>query len=199
MAVSAQQVTEQDLRALDLSKIDESIERISTQVAVLRGSQTGSGLGTLGTTQPSAPQQTAAVAPQGQRSRSNALCFRDSLSGHQSASALDAYFDTLETMVARVNTTAVAFEGLKPNHAEGMCPSYMLEMLASMDNQVGSVSRRDLSDIAFHLETCWPDDGVTEMDGSELDMESRYQRARSALQLYGRTQRAYREAAAWCE
>lgn len=197
-SASAQTLTEADLAKLDLGSIDQKISEISLEVARLKGDSVASSAGAGSSLVPLAPSNTTAALLTS-RSRANALCFQDSLSGHVDQVELDAFFDGLGEMVGLVNTTIVAFDSLKTSYGQGACPDFMTEMLGTIETQVGSVSRRDLSDLAFHLESCWPDDGMTEVDGSPLDIDARYQRARNSLQTYGQIQRAYREAAAWCE
>ncbi|WP_424975704.1 hypothetical protein [Dinoroseobacter sp. S124A] len=196
-ALAQQIVSDDDMATLDLSSIDRTIDQIASQVELLKGA--GSGAASALGPAPTEPETTETVVYRTDRARSNALCFRDSDTGHDTLGALDGYFETVEALIGTVDTTVVAFDGLKGIHQQGSCPKFMRDMLTTLDRQLASVSRRDLSDLVFHLETCWPDEGATEADGSVLDMDARYARARTSLNSYRRSQRGFREAAAWCE
>lgn len=198
---AAQILTDEDMAALDLSAIDTAINNIALQVERLKGDASVASPPLAGVPGNST-DPTPAVAVQTTRSRANALCFRDSETGHVNPAKLDTYFDDFEGLVKEINVTLAAFEGLKVSFEESACPSFMTDMVTTIDGQLASISRRDLSDLVFHLESCWPDDDMSEADQTPVtpaEMDKRFLRARTGLNAYGRIQRSYREASQWCE
>lgn len=191
-------LTQSDIDALDVSRIDATINEIALQVDRLRviGVPLGDEpafSGTQGSTDVVQP------GPNSLRARANALCFGDSTLGLATPESLDRFLAEVGELVERVDTTIASFDGLKAIHPKGACPTFMTEMMVTVDRRLGSVSRRDLSDLVLHLETCWPDDGVERQDGAPLNIDARSARARAELVNYGRSQRGFREASTWCE
>jgi len=170
-SASTQPFTESDLADLSLEDIDRTINEIASRVSRLKvgiAPAVPSPDSALGSAQTSNITQAAVPTA---RSRANAFCFQDALTDHKNERELDAFFDQVDAMASRVNTTVVSFDTLKTNYSQGNCPEFMRDMLVSMQGQVASVSRRDLSDLVFHLESCWPDDGMTEINGNPLDID----------------------------
>ncbi|APX14273.1 hypothetical protein [Tateyamaria omphalii] len=188
-------MTEDDMQRLDLGDIDAMIKSIERQVELVR----------LGSAERSdepndaASDVTAAVTVVAlNRERTSPLCFRENEYRQKTPTQLQAYFETVEQSISRVNSTLKSFNDLSADYAEGQCPGFMVQMLAAAENSLSSVSRPELSDLSYHLETCWPDDDLTEANGAPLDMDQRYARARQGLDQYRRAARSYSQAEAWC-
>lgn len=190
-------LTQSDVDALDLTRLDASLNEIALQIDRLRavGGAPAPDPSFSGNTEsdPSAP------APLSQRARSNAFCFSDSALGLETPEALDRYLEDLEALVERVDTTLAGFDSFTAVNPQGSCPTYMSDIILTVDRSLSTFSRRDISDLVFHLETCWPDDGVERQDRAPLDIDAQYARARIGLVGYGRSQRGFREASLWCE
>lgn len=196
-SVSQPLLTQSDIDALDMTRIDEALNEIALQIDRLPP------VGGSSTTELSSLSDTTSGAtvpiPTTQRARANALCFGDSTLGLGTPEELDRYLADLEALIERVDTTLAAFDGLKAINPQGSCPTFMVEMIVTIDRRLGTFSRRDISDLVFHLETCWPDDGVTRQDATPVNMDQTHARARGGLVEYGRSQRGFREASTWCE
>ncbi|WP_299736511.1 hypothetical protein [uncultured Roseobacter sp.] len=195
---TAQPAIETQMSLLDMTEIDGIIEDISQQVELLQFGASANGLAPATSVERDDETQVAAIQS-GTRLRLNPLCFLDSEYGHNTPAELDAYFNDLEDIVGKVSATMVSFTGLKEQYDQGSCPGFMQGMLEESQSQLNVVSRPQLSDMVYHLETCWPDDGVAEADGSPLDIDARYARARQSLSSFRISMRSYREAAQWCE
>ena len=190
-------LTESDIDALDLRAIDASLSEISLQINQLRSE---SGLDSNeGPFSAGAENSIGAVSPNTARAPANALCFGDATLGLTTPTALNSYLEDLDALVHDVDTTLAAFAGLKEIHPKGECPVFMSEMIVTLERRLGAFSRRDISDLAFHLETCWPDRDIVSENSEPLEMDTQYARARSGLREYGRSARGFREASNWCE
>lgn len=189
-------MSQSDFDALDMTQIDATLNEIALQVDRLRSV----GGGASEESSFAAKQDGATVQiPGSSRARANALCFENSTLGLSTPESLDRFLDEVDSLTQRVDTTIVSFDGLKAIHEKGTCPTFMTEMILTVDRRLSSVSRRDLSDLVYHLETCWPDDGIKREDGAPLDVDARYARARAVLVEYGRSQRGFQEASTWCD
>lgn len=190
-------LTQNDIDALDMTMIDTSLSKVALQLDQLRSA---SGKERVETSfSGSAESGTGKIVPNTMRSPSNALCFGDAVLGMTTPEMLEDYLEGLAGLVRSVDATLVAFEGLKDINPQGACPAYMTSMITTVDGQIAEYSRSDISELVFHLETCWPDSTVERQDSQPLDMDGLYAHARNRLSDYGRIQRGYREAAGWCE
>ncbi|KPA21263.1 hypothetical protein shim_27280 [Shimia sp. SK013] len=193
----AQALTDGDMDELSLTKFDTIIEDIERRVELVR-------VGSVGLQNDSKPAQSSAESdvvaiPATSRSRTNPSCFQDSDYGLTSPELLDAYFGDVETAVKDAGSFLTSFAGLKALNKQGNCPSFMTDILKEAKARLADVPRVELLDVTYHLESCWPDSGVLDSAGAELDMDQKYGSARQMLSLYGDAQRIFREAAGWCE
>ncbi|MEM0921544.1 MAG: hypothetical protein AAGI13_00760 [Pseudomonadota bacterium] len=195
-AMAQQRVSDGEIQSLDLTAIDRTIREISLSVERLKG---------VGAAPVPSPAPVTETPPtevavlRTDRSESNGPCFRGSDTGHFSPEALDAYFSSVEVVVETVDTTITFLGQLRSVDSQSACPTVAKSLLPDLEQQIGSISRGDLSDLVYHLEVCWPDEGLTEADGSELDMDTRYARARTALRSFRNSQRGFEEVSSWCE
>ncbi|MEO1732405.1 MAG: hypothetical protein AAFR45_02070 [Pseudomonadota bacterium] len=184
------------LDRLSLSEIDDVIAEIEQRIDLVRfGSTDLNGIDDKAPAKNTTETETFVSTS---RSSQNLLCFADSDHNHRTPEALDAYFEKIATVVRQASNTVSAFATLTADLDRGSCPDYLSAMLASVEADLGSVSRFELSDLVYHLETCWPDDGVTESDNSPFDIDARYNRARNSLNLLRGSELSLRKAKEWC-
>lgn len=196
ITMAQQRVSDSEIQSLDLTAIDRAIRDISLSVERLKGA------GTIPVpNQPPVTETppTEVAVLRTDRSEANGPCFRGSDTGHFSPEALDAYFSSVEVVVETVDTTITFLGQLRSVGSQSACPTGAKALLPDLRQQIGSISRGDLSDLVYHLEGCWPDEGVTEADGSALDMDTRYARARTALRSFRNSQRGFEEVSSWCD
>ncbi|WP_270732658.1 hypothetical protein [Shimia sp. Alg240-R146] len=193
----AQALTDGDMDELSLTKFDTIIEDIERRVELVR-------VGSVGLQNDAKAAQTSSgsdvvAIPATSRSRTNPLCFQDSDYGLTSPKRLDAYFEDVEAAVNDAGSFLSSFVGLTAMNKQGNCPSFMTDILNEAKLRLADVPRVELLDVTYHLESCWPDSGVLDSAGAEVDMDQEYANSRQMLSLYGDAQRSFREAAAWCE
>ncbi|WP_420862022.1 hypothetical protein [Algirhabdus cladophorae] len=197
-AAHAQAVTAEEMATLDLTQVDRLLDEIRQQVDLVKFGSNG--LGQVGQAAETTTAFTAPdVAPSSLRSRGNALCFADNFYDQRTPAELDAYFDSVETIVSTALTTLGSFKGLQEVTPQGQCPPFMVGMVQSVDASLKSVVLGDLNGLVLHLEECWVDEGSFEADGSPLNIEARYVRARQYRTAFSNSVRRQREAAEWCE
>lgn len=196
----AQAISQSEMDALSLDKLDEIVARVESQIGIVQATNGIPGTSGLGGAQTDGTGgDTDVVRPAAARTRAEPLCFADNFGAQTSPELLETYFEDVAGRLANGQANLTGFEALKAVNVEGSCVEPIPTMLTITRNELGAVSRAELAELIFHLETCWPDDGVTALDGGPLDMDASYNRARRLMRSLGVMQRNLREAVQWCE
>lgn len=174
----ADSVVQRLVDEISLEALDKIIEDASFQINLLKSVQNNpEGTAQAETEEIDVSDDRSAL----RRTRADLLCFADNFGPQKSPEQLDAYFDGIESGLRVGQTLLTSFDALKPSFSENNCNPIMVDMADTANAEVRSVSIAEMSVLVLHLETCWPDEGVSEADGSDIDMDARYYRARDLL------------------
>ncbi|WP_299967492.1 hypothetical protein [uncultured Roseobacter sp.] len=196
-SVKADALVERLIDEISLDALDQIIEDAGYQINLLKSLQNNPEGG--GAAQPE--DEVAVVSGGGQaltRTRADLLCFADNFGNQKSPAELDGYFDGIENGLRLSQTLLTSFDALKPSFAEDSCNPIMVNMVDTAGAELAGVSRAEMAELALHLETCWPDQGIAEADGSQIDMDARYFRARDLLRQVRRVTVRVDAAKAYC-
>lgn len=191
---NAQEDIQSIVNGITLDRLDEIIRDADARIAALKA---GSALA-LG---PNDAEQSDGIAPQGgklPRSRFELLCFADGSRGQTSRRQLDAFLADAQGALSIGTRYLQTFDDFRGDFAEGSCNPFMVQATDAAAVELQKVSRGEMVELILHLETCYPDEGITEADGSELDMDARFYNARGLLQNLRRLERSIREAQEYC-
>lgn len=189
------EVVSQLIDDIDLTKLDELIEDAELLIMRLKAQQNTSSDAFSSSDEQDKPNPDQVALT---RSRGDLLCFANSLGPQKSRVLLDNYFSRVETGLNESLDLMRAFSGLTNTYAQSECPSFMLDMATSATTQIKAFPRAEMAELVLHLETCWPDEGETEADGTQLNMDARYYHARELMGQMRRVTVLVNDANEWC-
>lgn len=196
VSVSSAQEVSFDIERLSLQEIDKTLEEIERRLAL---ASIGVAPATPIVEEPTDDNTTNnASALLVDRSRTSPRCFADNFQNLTTPVQMDQYFDRMEDQLNEAMVYLGSVVQLQTGLQNSSCTEPMQGLLQVSSTSIAAISRPELSDLTFHLETCWPDDVLNEVDGSDLDVDSRYTRARQILQLLGRAQLQLSQATEAC-